>query len=127
MQLGGKPPKKGGNLFDNDFASGFEDSKFDKFKPVLKVLVVLVLIAGLVVGGVWAYGIGTNKEPEAVDSYNASEAIKEDDNDPTVDEAQEQADQEAPAPKDNSATSGSAVQKPTSSQSSSTAPSSRSS
>ena len=25
-----------GGLFDDDFASGFEDSKFDKFKPALK-------------------------------------------------------------------------------------------
>lgn len=47
MQLGGKPPKKSSNLFDDDFASGFEDSKFDKFKPVLKVLGVIVLLAGL--------------------------------------------------------------------------------
>lgn len=38
MQLGGRPPKKSSNLFDDDFASGFEDSKFDKFKPALKVL-----------------------------------------------------------------------------------------
>ena len=47
MQLGGKPPKKSSNLFDDDFASGFEDSKFDKFKPALKVIGIIVLLAGL--------------------------------------------------------------------------------
>ncbi len=28
-------PTVSSSLFDNDFASGFEDSKFDKFKPAL--------------------------------------------------------------------------------------------
>ena len=46
MQLGGRPPKQSNNLSDEDFASGFEDSKFDKFKPVLKVLSVVVAIVG---------------------------------------------------------------------------------
>ncbi len=41
-------------LFDNDFASGFEDSKFDKFKPALKVFVVAILLIGTV-WGVSAY------------------------------------------------------------------------
>lgn len=36
MQI--KKTKKPSNiLFDDDFASGFEDSRFEKFKPIVKV------------------------------------------------------------------------------------------
>lgn len=45
-----------GGLFDDDFASGFEDSKFDKFKPALKVLSVLVLLVGATWGVVAYFG-----------------------------------------------------------------------
>ena len=69
MQLGGKPPKKGGNLFDEDFASGFEDSKFDKFKPLFKALAILVVVVGLAVGGLWLYGNNASKN-----NYVASDA-----------------------------------------------------
>lgn len=34
-------------LFDNDFASGFEDSKFYKFKPLVKILVATIIIVGV--------------------------------------------------------------------------------
>jgi len=93
VQLGGKPPKKSSNLFDNDFASGFEESKFDKFKPVLKVIVILIIIAGLVTGGVWAYSNSTTDEPSKVNGYSSSKATNEDD-DPVVDQAQDESDQE---------------------------------
>ena len=35
------------SLFDDDFSAGFEDSKLDKFKPAIKVLVVLILLVGI--------------------------------------------------------------------------------
>lgn len=43
-------------LFDNDFAAGFEDGKFDKFKPALKALVVVILLVGAVWGMVAYFG-----------------------------------------------------------------------
>ena len=61
MQLGGKLPKQSSSLFDEDFASGFEDSKFDKFKPLIRVLAVLLVIAGLGIGGLWIYGNNASK------------------------------------------------------------------
>ena len=53
-------------LLNNDFASGFEDSKFDKFKPALKALVVIILLIGATWGAVAYFGTtdkkdGTNK------------------------------------------------------------------
>lgn len=125
MQLGGKPPKKSSNLFDNDFASGFEESKFDKFKPVLKVIVILIIIAGLVTGGVWAYSNSTTDEPSKVDGYSSSKATNEDD-DPVVDQAQDESDQETTPVKDSSVTPGNSSQKPVTSQSGSTTPSGQS-
>lgn len=56
MQLGGKPPKRSSNLFDEDFASGFEDSGFDKAKPFLKVFVAILVVAGLGIGGLYYFG-----------------------------------------------------------------------
>ena len=70
MQLGGKPPKKSSNLFDDDFASGFEDSKFDKFKPALKVLGVIVLLAGLGVGSLYYFD---NKSDDSSSSYSQTD------------------------------------------------------
>lgn len=32
---------------DNDFASGFEDGKFEKFKPFFKVFIALIIITGI--------------------------------------------------------------------------------
>ena len=70
MQLGGKPPKKSSNLFDDDFASGFEDSKFDKFKPALKVLGVIVLLAGLGVGSLYYFD---DKSDDSSSSYSQTD------------------------------------------------------
>lgn len=56
MQLGGKPPKRNSSLFDEDFASGFEDSGFDKAKPFLKVFVAILVVAGLGIGGLYYFG-----------------------------------------------------------------------
>ncbi|HMQ95939.1 MAG TPA: hypothetical protein PKD19_01840 [Candidatus Saccharibacteria bacterium] len=56
MQLGGKPSKRSNSLFDEDFASGFEDSRFDKAKPFIKVFVAILVIAGLGVGGLYYFG-----------------------------------------------------------------------
>lgn len=125
MQLGGKPPKKSSNLFDNDFASGFEESKFDKFKPALKVIVILIIIAGLVAGGVWAYSNGTADDLLEAGGYSNSETTKEA-NDPVADQAQEESDQEAVPVKDSPITPDSSSQQPAASQSGNTTPSSQS-
>lgn len=61
MQLGGKPPKQSSSLFDEDFASGFEDSIFDKIKPLIKVLATLTVVVGLGIGGLWIYGSNGSK------------------------------------------------------------------
>lgn len=72
MQLSGRSPKESNSLFDDDFASGFEESGLDKFKPVLKVITALIIIAGLVTGGVWAYSKNTNQDSE-ISTYITSQ------------------------------------------------------
>lgn len=37
----------GSNFLDDDFASGFEDSRFEKFKPIVKILVTAIVIVGI--------------------------------------------------------------------------------
>lgn len=69
-----------GGLFDDDFASGFEDSKFDKFKPALKVLSVLVLLVGAA-WGVAAYFGGTDTKNNADKDYKANTAQQVEDSD----------------------------------------------
>ena len=68
------------SLFDDDFAAGFEDSKLDKFKPALKVLVVLVLLVGAVWGAVAYFG-GTDTKNNADKDYTANTAQQVDDSD----------------------------------------------
>ena len=65
-------------LFDNDFASGFEDSKFDKFKPALKALVVIILLVGAT-WGVVAYFGTTDKKDGTNKNYTSNTARQEDD------------------------------------------------
>ena len=48
-------------LFDEDFAAGFEDGKFDTFKPAPKVLVTVILLIGAT-WGVVAYFNKTGTE-----------------------------------------------------------------
>ena len=67
-------------LFDNDFAAGFEDSKFDKFKPALKALVVVVLLVGVVWGAVAYFG-GTDEKSSVDKDYTANTAQQADDSD----------------------------------------------
>lgn len=67
MQLGGKPPKRSGSLFDDDFTSGFEDSTFDKFKPAIKVLIVVLVLVGLGVGGFYLFN---DKSSDSSSSYS---------------------------------------------------------
>ncbi len=69
-----------GTLFDNDFAAGFEDSKFDKLKPALKALVVVILLVGVVWGAV-AYFCGTDTKNNADKEYTANTAQRADDSD----------------------------------------------
>ena len=68
------------NLFDNDFASGFEGSRFDKFKPAIKALVVVILLVGLAWGAV-AYFSRTDKESGADKSYSPNSSQTTTDND----------------------------------------------
>lgn len=56
-------PTGGSRFIDNDFASGFEDSKFEKFKPLFKVFVVLFIIAGV---GYGAYAYLGNQSDNTV-------------------------------------------------------------
>ncbi len=70
------------NLFDSDFASGFEDSKFEKFKPAIKVLVVVILLVGLAWGAV-AYFSGTDKKSDADKNYPPNSSRTTTDNDET--------------------------------------------
>lgn len=67
-------------LFDNDFASGFEDSKFDKFKPALKVLVVAILLVGAA-WGVSAYfgSTDTKNDTNKNEASNATQQYEESD------------------------------------------------
>lgn len=65
-------------LFDNDFAAGFEDSKFDKFKPALKALVVVILLVGVVWGGVAYFG-STDTKNNADKDYTPNTVQQVDD------------------------------------------------
>ena len=56
------------SLFDDDFAAGFEDSKFDKFKPAFKVLIVTILLM-IAVWGVSAYFGSTDTENDTNKNY----------------------------------------------------------
>lgn len=56
------------SLFSDDFSSGFEDSRFDKFKPAIKVLVVTILLVGAV-WGVSAYFSSTDTENDTNKNY----------------------------------------------------------
>lgn len=69
-----------GTLFDNDFASGFEDSKFDKFKPALKALVVVIALMGVAWGAVAYFG-STDTKNNADKDYTANTAQRADDSD----------------------------------------------
>lgn len=40
-------PTQGSGFLDDDFASGFEDSRFEKFKPIVKILVTAIVIVGI--------------------------------------------------------------------------------
>lgn len=70
MQLGSKPPKRNSSLFDEDFASGFEDSGFDKAKPFLEVFVAILVVAGLGIGGLYYFGNNDNNQS----SYSQADA-----------------------------------------------------
>ena len=76
----GKSPKKQsqGSFIDSDFASGFEDSKFDKFKPFIKVLVVILMLAGAT-WGVSAYFAGTDEKNDTNKTYSSNTTQPEED------------------------------------------------
>lgn len=74
------PKQSSRTLFDDDFASGFEDSKFDKFKPVIKVLAVIILLMSAVWGASAYYG-STDTKNDANKNYTANTVPQDDDSD----------------------------------------------
>ena len=64
------------NLFDEDFASGFEDSKFEKFKPAFKVLAIIIVLMGAV-WGVSAY-FGTTDTKNDTNKNYATDTVQQD-------------------------------------------------
>lgn len=71
MKLDNKLPKQNKEVFvDNDFASGFEDSWFDRLKPVLKVLMVVILLMSTA-WGVSAYFSPTDTKIDTNKSYTS--------------------------------------------------------
>lgn len=70
--------KSSNNLYDSDFASGFEDSKFEKFKPALKVFTAVVLLMGAV-WGVSAYFDGTDTKNGLNKNYSSG-TVQQDEN-----------------------------------------------
>ena len=63
---------------DDDFTSGFEDGKFDRLKPFLKVLVVIILLAGAT-WGTFAYFGSTDKKEDVNKTYSSDSAKQAED------------------------------------------------
>lgn len=61
----------GSSFIDNDFASGFEDSKFEKFKPLFKVLAALIVITGI---GYGAYVYLSNQTSSTARTVSTSQS-----------------------------------------------------
>ena len=58
--------------FDEDFAAGFEDSKFEKIKPALKVLAVLIIVGACICGGIVFMQKRNDTKPQEGVSVNAA-------------------------------------------------------
>ena len=71
-------------LFDSDFASGFEESKLDKFKPALKVFAVIVLLM-TAVWGASAYFGSTDTKNSANKDYTPTTTKQAEDDSKTQD------------------------------------------
>lgn len=85
------------NLFDNDFASGFEDSKFDKFKPVIKALIVVFLLVGAVWGALSYYG-ATDEGNDANKNYTSNTSQPKEDMDAKLSQCLSDANAANPTP-----------------------------
>lgn len=90
MQINGRRRKLGTKQaarpqLDNDFALGFEDSGFEKFKPIIKVMLVIVLIASAAWGAVAYFG-GTDSKSDANKNYTSNTARSDDDIDARLSE-----------------------------------------
>lgn len=68
----GAKPTSSSSLFDDDFASGFEDGKFEKFKPLFKVFVVLIILVGIGYGTYAYLGSKTEKATRTTDTTQPS-------------------------------------------------------
>lgn len=106
-------------LFDNDFSAGFEDSKFDKFKPALKALVVVILLVGIVWGGVAYFGV-TDMEDNADKDYTPNTVQQVDDDTTTKDAKANDIKQDDSTQSSSPSSSSNANQQPLSSSSSAT-------
>lgn len=109
------------SLFDSDFASGFEDSKFDKFKPAIKALVVVILLVGAV-WGVTAYFSGTDEKGGADKNYSPNSSRMTTDNDETPEDATAEIDSTITDGSTQGVSPGNNAQHPDSSNSGSSAP-----
>lgn len=83
MQINNKRKKSdtkhpANDLFDNDFSSILYESKFDKFKPALKVLIVIIVLMSAV-WGVSAYFVGTDKKNDTNKVYTSNTAQLDED------------------------------------------------
>ena len=85
------------SLFDDDFAAGFEDSKFDKFKPAFKVLIVTILLM-IAVWGVSAYFGSTDTKNAANNDYPSNTAQQIDDDDSKLSQCIAEANGKNPTP-----------------------------
>lgn len=93
MRLNNKPPKQNKKtVVDNDFATGFEDGKFDRSKPVLKVLIVIILLMGAA-WGVSAYFGPTDTKSHTNKDYT-SDAMQQAEDDSAEDREIEAANSE---------------------------------
>lgn len=65
-------------LFDDDFATGFEDSKLEKFKPAIKVFMAIIVLTTAVWGGSAYFG-STDTKNSADKNYRPNTVVRQGD------------------------------------------------
>lgn len=86
-----QPRRQSSNtLFDNDFAAGFEDSKLDKFKPVIKVLVGIIVLM-TAIWGVSAYFGSTDTKNGTNKDYTPNTTVEQTEDDSKTQDTKEAA------------------------------------
>ena len=89
-------------LFDNDFAAGFEDSKLDKFKPVIKVFIAIIVLMAAVWGGGAYYGRTDTKNGTDKDYTPNTTMEQAEDNSKTQDTNDDNIESDSPTPSQSS-------------------------